>query len=325
MLIIGGGLGVLVEGLAIEASDAIPSRLLRHVQRVVRSFHEGVTVIDARMGPCRHAAAHRALQRTAIESERVSLYCFTHALGEGNGRVEHSSRQQEHKLFSPIPADAVDLARLFFQDAGELLQYHIAHLMAVGVVHALEAIQITHHHCQRLLEPPRVTEHFLQTLLQVTPIVESRQRIGLRHLEETCVDFGQLALSLLQCVLESLDAQHRFHARFELGEVDRLRDVVVGTGVQSLDLVLGRIQRGLQDDRDERELLVRFDAPHDFEAIDARHHHVEQDQIGRGACYGMKRLLAIHRAIDGVPSRLQARPQQLDVVFVIVDDQNACG
>jgi len=112
---------VLVEGLAVEANDAVASRFLRHVQRVVGSFHEGVTVFDARMRPRRHAAAHRPLQRPAIESERVRLYCFTHALGEGNGGIEHRPRQQEHELFATIPSDAVDLARSFFQNSRELL------------------------------------------------------------------------------------------------------------------------------------------------------------------------------------------------------------
>jgi len=166
---------VLVERLTIEANDTVSSRLLRHVQRVVSSFDEGITVFDPRMRPGRDATAHRALQSPAIESERVSLYCFTRALGEGNGRVEHRTRQQEHKFFSPIATDAVDLPRLLFQDTGELLQYRIARLMAVGVVHTLEAIQITHHHRDRLLEPPRVTKRFFEALLQIAPVVEPRQ------------------------------------------------------------------------------------------------------------------------------------------------------
>jgi hypothetical protein len=112
---------VLVEGLAGESNDAVPTRFLRHVQRVIGSFDESVTVLDPRMRPGRHTAAHRPLQCPAVEGERVCLYCFTHALREGNGRVEHGPRQQEHKLFSTIAADAVDLARLLFQDSGELL------------------------------------------------------------------------------------------------------------------------------------------------------------------------------------------------------------
>ena len=112
---------MLVEGLAVEANDAVPSRFLRDVQRIVRSFDERITVFDTRMRPRRYAAAHRALQRPAIERERVRLYCFTHAFSEGNGRVEHRPRQQEHELFPTISADAVDLARFLFEDSRELL------------------------------------------------------------------------------------------------------------------------------------------------------------------------------------------------------------
>ena len=112
---------MLVEGLAVEANDSIPSRFLRHVQRIVGSSHECITLFDPRVRPCCHATAHRALQRPAIKSERVSLYCFTHALGEGNGGIEHRPRQQEHELFATIPSDAVDLARGFFQNSRELL------------------------------------------------------------------------------------------------------------------------------------------------------------------------------------------------------------
>ena len=112
---------MLVEGLAVESNDAVSPRFLRHVQRVVGSFDESITVLDARMRPRRYAAAHRPLQRSAIKRERVCFYCFTHALREGNGRVEHGPGQQEHKLFSAIAADAVDLARFLFQDSRELL------------------------------------------------------------------------------------------------------------------------------------------------------------------------------------------------------------
>ena len=117
----GRALGVLVEGLAVEANDAVASRFLRDVQRVVRCFDERITVFDSWMRPCRHAAAHRPLQRPALESERVRLYCFTHALGEGNGRVEHRPRQKEHEFLPTVSADAVDLTRFLLQNARELL------------------------------------------------------------------------------------------------------------------------------------------------------------------------------------------------------------
>ena len=189
MWIIGRALGVLVEGLAVEANDTVSSRFLRDVQRVVCSFDQGITIHDPGMRPRRHTAAHRALQHSAVKRECVSLYCFTHALGEGNGRVEHRPWQQHHELLTTVTADAVDLARFLLQDSGELSQYHIARLMAVGVVHTLEAIQITQHHRERFVQPSRVFEHLIEALLQVAPVVESRKRVRLRHRQQTTVDF----------------------------------------------------------------------------------------------------------------------------------------
>ena len=111
---------MLVEGRAVETNDTVPSRLLRHVQRIIRSSYERITVLETRIGPRRHATAHRTLEGAAVKRERVRLYCFTRALGEGNGCIQHSSGQQEHKLFATIAAHAVDLSRFLFQDSREL-------------------------------------------------------------------------------------------------------------------------------------------------------------------------------------------------------------
>ena len=70
--------------------------------------------------------------------------------------------------------------------------------MAVGVVHTLEAIQITHHHGEGFLQSPRVAEHLIEALLHVAPIVEPRERIGLRHLEQPNVQLRQLALAFFE-------------------------------------------------------------------------------------------------------------------------------
>ena len=61
MLIICSALGVLVEGLAVEANDAIASRFFRDVERVVGSFDERITIPNSRVRPGRHATAHRSL------------------------------------------------------------------------------------------------------------------------------------------------------------------------------------------------------------------------------------------------------------------------
>ena len=53
-------------------------------------------------------------------------------------------------------------------------------------------------------------------------------------------------------VLQRLDAQQRAHAREELGLVDRLRQEIVGAGLDALDALLLRIERGDEDDGQQR-------------------------------------------------------------------------
>ena len=52
------------------------------------------------------------------------------------------------------------------EDRRELLQHLVAGLMAVGVVHALEVVQVAHHAGERLVEPLRVLEHLLEALVR---------------------------------------------------------------------------------------------------------------------------------------------------------------
>ena len=105
----------------------------------------------------------------------------------------------------------------------------------------------------------------------------------------------QLALALLELFLQPLDAEHRLEPRLQLGEVNGLGDVVVRARLEALHLVLGGVERRLHDDRDERQRGVGLDAARDLHAVDARHHHVEQDQIGRRLLDLVERLHAIRR------------------------------
>jgi hypothetical protein len=78
--------------------------------------------------------------------------------------------------------------------------------MAVGVVHTLEAIQITQHNRDGFVQPSRMSKRLLEALLDVTPIIEPCERIGLRHLQQTRVHFRQLSFTFFQRVLQPLDA-----------------------------------------------------------------------------------------------------------------------
>ena len=197
--------------------------------------------------------------------------------------------------------------------------------MPVLVVHALEAIQVAHDARQRLLEPLGVREHLVHLLLDEPPVLESGQAVRARHMTQALVGFQQLPLALFQLFLQPLDAQHRANPRLELGELDGLGDVVVGARLESFDLALRRVERGLHDDRNEGQSRILLDAPRHLVSIDARHHHVEENQVGRRRMNTLQRLFAVARAVDFIPPRLEPSAKQLDVVLVVVDYQNAGG
>src|SRR5256885_3057337 len=94
-------------------------------------------------------------------------------------------------------------------------------------------------------------EHGVELLLEVTPIVEPRKAVGLRHIAQPLVRLEQLSLPFLELLLETLYAKHRANARLELGKLDRLRYIVVRPCLETFDLILCGAEGGLHDDRTE--------------------------------------------------------------------------
>ena len=131
------------------------------------------------MRPGGTSKARCPLDRVSVERECMRLDLFPHPLRERDGGVEHGARQEEHKLLSAIAAGAVDLAHLAAEDARELLQDGVAGLMAILIIHTLEAVQIAHHARERLVQPTRVLEHLVQPLLEMPSIVEPSEGIRL--------------------------------------------------------------------------------------------------------------------------------------------------
>ncbi len=227
----------------------------------------------------------------------MCFHLFPHPFGERHRRVEHRARKQQHELLAAVATDSIDLADFGAQDARELFEDRVAGLVAVLVVHALEPVQVAHDAGERFGQAARVLEHLVEPLLQMAAVVDRRQRIGLRHVPQPLVRLEQLPLALLERVLQSFDAQHRLHARLELGEIDRLGDVVVGAGLEPFDLALGRVERRLHDDRDEGQGIASFHPPRDLDPVDLGHHDVEQDEIGWRLLDLVQRLRAVGRTL----------------------------
>ena len=115
--------------------------------------------------------------------------------------------------------------------------------------------------------------------LQPAHLLELANAVG-DALLERAVQLGELALLAQQLVVERLDAQQRAHAREQLVLADRLAEEVVGAGVEPLGALLGRVERGDEDDRQHRVRRIGADRAADVVAAHAGHHHVEQDEVG---------------------------------------------
>lgn len=109
----------------------------------------------------------------------MSLDLFSHPFRERHCGVQHGAGEQQHELLSAVPTRTIDLAHFVAENPRELLEHRVAGLVAVCVVHALEAIEIAHHAPERLVQSFRVLEHLAQPLLEVPSIVEAREGVCL--------------------------------------------------------------------------------------------------------------------------------------------------
>jgi hypothetical protein len=133
----------------------------------------------------------------------------------------------------------------------------------------------------------------------------------------------QLGRQRLRAVVKFLDAQHRANARQQRAVVDRLREVLIAAGLEPGDHVLGLAESGHEDDRRERKARIGAQPSADLDAVEPRHHDVEQDEIGRRLARGGQRLLAVGRGDDVVAGAGEPRLQDLHVRRVVVDDEDA--
>ena len=125
-----------------------------------------------------------------------------------------------------------------------------------------------------------------------------------------------------QLVRDHLEAHQRTHPRHQRDVGDRLGQEVVRARFQPPHPVGRLAERGDHDDRNMMRRRIGFEAAANFEAVQIRHQHVEQDDIAQPPPANCQRLLPAHRDHDIEIFRGESRLQQLDVGEHVVDDQD---
>ena len=116
-------------------------------------------------------------------------------------------------------------------------------------------------------------------------------------------------------------AQQRANAGEQLFERERLRQVVVGAGVEPFHPVLDLGARGQHQHRQPAPLAPQGAA--DLEAVHARHEHVQDDRVRLGLLVEpLERLAPVLGQLDGVALELQGPAQRLSYRALVVDDQD---
>jgi hypothetical protein len=123
--------------------------------------------------------------------------------------------------------------------------------------------------------------------------------------------------------LDRAATRERPQPRGQLGEGEGLGQVVVGAGVQALHPVLHRVTGREHEHRSPDP--VGAQAPADLEAVHARQHHVEDDDVVLGRAGHPQRVLALARKVGGQAVGAQAAPDQGGQLQLVFDDQVAHG
>ena len=108
----------------------------------------------------------------------------------------------------------------------------------------------------------------------------------------------------------------------ELAQVERLRDVVVGTELEPHDAIDRLLARGQHDDGQARRSLVPLQPPADLDAVHVREHEVEENQIERLGRDLLQRLHAVLREHDPISRSLERAVEQAPQIGLVLDDQD---
>jgi hypothetical protein len=104
--------------------------------------------------------------------------------------------------------------------------------------------------------------------------------------------------------------------------LERLGHVVHRAGGERAHLLESVGQRGEEDHRDRARRVARLQPLADRVAVQARHHHVEEHEVGRGLRRPGDRLFAARRRERPVSRRGELLLEQIDVQRLVVDDED---
>ncbi len=246
--------------------------------------------------------------------------------GALHGTAEAGDERDEFAV--RIERDAAEARRVVAQ-GGERLE-RAAFERAVGgaeqrdVVATEQAVRRAEHArgdvvgIERTLQVAAETEgEFAQTLL-AAQVARGAARLFLRA-RQVALERGDAAALVAQFVRAREQA---LHARDEFLGAERLREHVVRTARERLELEVGLVRVGEQHDGHLRIFRVVAQPVAHLDAVLARHTRVEHDQVGAFGERTADRLVTVVRGHDAQVLRVQREVHEFDDLRIVVGDEH---
>ena len=173
----------------------------------------------------------------------------------------------------------------------------------------------------------QIARHALGLAAVVDQQVAGEQHAGQRILEivrDQVDQFLALARDPFQAVAGELEADVGVDPRQQFFGQERLGDVIDHAGVERAQQQVAVVGGGDEHHR-HAQRRVGAQRVHDFETVHARHHHVEQDQVGRGLRIQLQSLVAGRGGHHLVTLAGQQGGHHAQIRGLVVDDQDATG
>ena len=140
---------------------------------------------------------------------------------------------------------------------------------------------------------------------------------------ERLVELAQLRRLRLDRVVVPLDSQKRTDTNKKLVVVERLRNEIVGAGLDRLCL-LGSDARRHHDHRQHRGVVVSTETLADGISVHLGHYNVQENEIGLLGIDELERRGAVCRRDDVVAARNKHGLEQPHVLRYVVDNEDLC-
>ena len=160
----------------LEAMDPVATGFLRRIAGAIGSRQRCGYI--GRLGvEGDQADARSEAEGTLTPNEPEAADCFAQAISEAQGLIHCAVFQQDRKFITTQPSQSIAPTDFAFQQRAQLTQQRIARVVAAGIVHDAELVQIQMEQCITALTRMGRLQGTFQALLELASVRQAGQHV----------------------------------------------------------------------------------------------------------------------------------------------------